>query len=91
MIYALEVKPTVQKKLRKLVERDPARYEIFVRKMRSILENPHRFKPLRGDMHGIRRVHIGGPFVLTYDIDEERQTVCLIDYDHHDNIYEKRR
>jgi len=34
-----------------------------------------------------RRVHVGGSFVLVYEIDEEEKTVTLFDFDHHDNIY----
>jgi mRNA-degrading endonuclease RelE of RelBE toxin-antitoxin system len=38
-------------------------------------------------MTGIFRVHIGKSFVLTYEILEEKRTVKLIDYNHHDKVY----
>jgi mRNA interferase RelE/StbE/toxin YoeB len=38
-------------------------------------------------MHGARRVHIDTSFVLTYEIDEGKRVVRLLDYDHHDKIY----
>jgi len=40
-------------------------------------------------MTGIRRVHIGKSFVLTFEILEKLKLVRLLDYDHHDNIYSK--
>ena len=55
--------------------------------MDKILENPYQFKPLTGNMKGIRRVHIGKSFVLTYEILENEKIVRLLDYDHHDKIY----
>ena len=61
--------------------------EIIDKKVLQILENPHHFKPLRGDMHGARRVHIDKSFVLVYEIDEEKKTVIVLDYNHHDKIY----
>ncbi len=39
-------------------------------------------------MHGARRVHIGKSFVLIYEIDERSKSVKLLDYEHHDVIYE---
>ena len=32
-------------------------------------------------------VHVGGSFVLIYEINEEKSIVTLVDFDHHDNIY----
>ena len=34
------------------------------------------------------RVHIYKSFVLVYVIDEKEKIIELLDYDHHDNIYE---
>jgi len=34
-----------------------------------------------------RRVHVGGPFVLVYEVNEKEKIVTLFDFDHHDNIY----
>ena len=53
----------------------------------DILADPYRFKPLRRPMQNKRRVHVGGPFVLIYGIDEKEQLVTLLDFGHHDNIY----
>ena len=87
MSYILEIPEHLDKIFSKLVKKDRKQLEIINKKIDQILENPSHFKPLRGDMHGARRVHIDKSFVLTYEIDEESNVVRLLDYDHHDNIY----
>ena len=58
------------------------------RKVQDILVDPYRFKPLRKPMENKRRVHVGGSFVLVYEVDEKEKLVTLLDFDHHDNVYE---
>mgnify|MGYP001581927603 CR=1 FL=1 len=86
-MYSVSSKPNVDKIFEKLKKKNPKQLKIIYKKIEEILENPYHFKPLRGDMHGARRVHIDKSFVLTYEIDEKLKTVTLLDYDHHDNIY----
>ena len=86
-MYSLESKPDVDKIFFKLSKKNPKQMEIITKKIKQILENPYHFKPLRGDMHGARRVHIDKSFVLTYEIAENKKIITLLDYDHHDNIY----
>jgi len=73
--------------LLKLAKKNRKQLEIIQKKIKEILENPQHYKPLRGDMHGARRVHIDKSFVLTFEIDETNNRVRLLDYDHHDRIY----
>lgn len=87
MGYALEVSREADEIFAKLKKRDRKRLEIINKKVLQILADPNRFKPLRGDMHGARRVHIDKSFVLTYEVDEHRKVVRLLDFDHHDKIY----
>lgn len=86
-MYSLATKPDIDKIFSILKKKNPIQLKIIYKKIEQILENPYHFKPLRGDMHGARRVHIGKSFVLTYEIDEKNKIVTLLDYDHHDNIY----
>jgi len=88
MSYSLYIPDHLDKIFSKLAHRDKTQLEAINKKIKQILENPHHFKPLRGAMKGERRVHIES-FVLTYEIDEQNKVVRLLDYDHHDNIYEK--
>jgi len=85
-MYLISTKPNVDKIFFKLSKKNQKQMQIIADKIQQIAENPHHFKPLKGDMSGSRRVHFGH-FALTYEIDEEKQTVIILDYDHHDNIY----
>jgi len=87
MEYASEVSEVADRKFKKLVRKNRGQLEIIHKKIQQILQNPHHFKPLRGDMHGARRVHIDSSFVLLYEIDDKRKVVRILDYDHHDVVW----
>ncbi len=86
-MYKLAVKETLDKKFKKLQKKDKEMLQLISRKVQDILEDPFRFKPLRKPLQNKRRVHIGGSFVLIYEINEEGRIVTLLDFDHHDNVY----
>jgi YafQ family addiction module toxin component len=86
-MYLLDTKPIVDKAFSRLSKKNPKQLQIIFAKVEQIVKNPYHFKPLRGDMHGARRVHIDKSFVLTYEIDEENKIITILDYDHHDKIY----
>jgi addiction module RelE/StbE family toxin len=86
--YSLEIGEKLAKTFRILRERDKKQAEILKRKIGQILENPFQGKPLHFPMTGYWRVHVRN-FVLVYKILEREKIVCLIDYDHHDRVYEK--
>ncbi len=86
MSYHIEISEEADKKFTKQKKKDRQQLININKKIKQILDNPYHFKPLRGDMHGARRVHIGS-FVLTYEILEEKKTIRILDYDHHDKIY----
>ena len=87
MEYILDISEEADKKFAKLKNKSKKQLEIIDKKIKQILKNPYHFKPLRGDMHGSRRVHIDKSFVLIYEIDENKKVVRILDYDHHDKIY----
>ncbi|MFH1224988.1 MAG: type II toxin-antitoxin system RelE/ParE family toxin [Candidatus Diapherotrites archaeon] len=87
MPYSLETRGHVERIFEKIAKKDPVQEEAVKKKIRQILEDPHRFKPLRKPMQGKRRVHAFGPFVLVYSVLEKEKKVIIEDYDHHDNIY----
>ena len=88
MTYSLDIQEKAYKIFKKLEKRNKKQLEIINKKVKEILENPEHYKPLKGDMKGSRRVHIDKSFVLVYGIDYENMVVKILDYDHHDNIYE---
>jgi YafQ family addiction module toxin component len=86
-MYKLEIKPTADRAFKKLAKKDKEQLRRVDKKIQEILQNPYHFKPLRYPLNGSRRVHVGS-FVITYEIDERIETVVILDYDHHDNIYQ---
>ncbi len=90
MMYEDKYSDEIVKKLAKLKKKDTNHYYIIRKKMDWILENPkHNYKFLSHDMKGMQRIHIG-PFVLTFVIDHHDKIISFEDYDHHDNIYNKK-
>jgi YafQ family addiction module toxin component len=86
-MYRLAIKEKLDKKFKKLQKKDKEMLRLIERKVQEVLENPYRFKPLRKPLQNKRRVHIGGAFVLVYEVNEEEKMVTLIEFDHHDNVY----
>lgn len=87
MEYSLAISNEADEKFKKLSKKNKKQLGIIHKKVQQILNNPYHFKPLRGDMHGARRAHIGKSFVLTYEVHEKEKVVRILDYDHHDKIY----
>jgi len=85
-MYTLETRGHVDKIFKKLTKRNPSQMEIIGKKIEEIVEDPHRFKPMHFPLAGMRRAHIGS-FVILFSIDEQRKTVILEDYAHHDRVY----
>ena len=87
-MYQLAIKEGLDKKFKKLQQKNKELLRLINRKVQDILVDPHRFRPLRKPLQNKRRVHVGGVFVLVYEVDEGEKLVTLLDFDHHDNIYE---
>ncbi len=85
-MYALEIRESLDKTFEKLSKKDKTSFEYLNKKIKEILENPYHFKPLRKPMQNFRRAHVGN-FVLIYSVDENRKTVILEKYEHHDKVY----
>ncbi|MEK6953865.1 MAG: type II toxin-antitoxin system mRNA interferase toxin, RelE/StbE family [Candidatus Micrarchaeota archaeon] len=87
MKYSLVIGDKADRIFKKMEKKDRQRLKMVNRKVDEILQNPIHYKPLRGDLHGARRVHIDRSFVLIFEVDEKNQIVKLLDFDHHDDIY----
>jgi mRNA interferase RelE/StbE len=87
-MFRLAVKESLDKKLKKLQKKDKELLIFVEKKVQEILLDPYRFKPLKKPLQNKRRVHVGGSFVLIYEINERAELVTLDDFDHHDNIYQ---
>ena len=80
---------TSDKIFKKLARKNPKQMEVISNKIQEILQDPHVFKPMHFPLAGKRRVHFDS-FVLLFSIDEQRKTVILEDYEHHDKIYKRK-
>lgn len=85
--YVLVVPREFERILKSLKKRGNLFKQLDV-KIAKILDGPELGKPLRNVLRNCRRVHIGS-YVLIYEINQ--QEIRLLDFDHHDNIYKKRR
>lgn len=87
MAYELEMRETVARLLEKIAKKDGAQTDAIKRKIREILADPYKFKPLKAPLQGYRRVHVMRSFVLVYSINEARKTITIERYKHHDEVY----
>ncbi|MCJ7685448.1 MAG: type II toxin-antitoxin system RelE/ParE family toxin [Desulfobacteraceae bacterium] len=86
-MHKLAIRESLDGKLKKLGKKDSELLVLIGKKVKEILKDPYRFKPLKKPLQNKRRVHVGGSFVLIYGIAEKQNIVTLVDFDHHDRIY----
>ncbi len=87
--YSLFISPECRKDIRKLTRKNLHLQNILEKKIKDILDNPTRFKPLRNELAGYYRVHIMTSFVLIFTVDTEERTVSLVHFSHHDDAYKR--
>ena len=79
--------------LKKLRKKNPERVGIIYKKVHQIIETDEgtieHYKNLRHGLSDRKRVHIDSSFVLTFHYDKSRKFILFLDFDHHDNIYER--
>ncbi len=86
-MYFFENSKRLDKKLLKLSKKSPNRYFVLKNKIIEIISDPKKYKNLRGDKFGLKRVHIDSHFVLTFRINHFEKKVYFEDFYHHDKIY----
>jgi YafQ family addiction module toxin component len=85
--WSLEVSPEFKRDYRKRCAKDVGFREAVDKKVAQIRENPMHYKPLRKPLHGLRRVHVMGSFVLVFEPVAGRKVVRLLRLAHHDEAY----
>ena len=85
--YVLALSPHFERVLKSLKRKNPTVLRELENHIAKILREPTLGKPLRHALRNYRRVHVGGSFVLLYEI--ATKEVRLLDFDHHDRIYKK--
>lgn len=76
-------------KLIRLCKRDKVTYDALMGKIDEILncEDVNHYKNLKNPLQDLKRVHIRGPFVMTFKYLEPENKIVFYDFDHHDKIY----
>lgn len=87
MDWSLEASPEFAKDYRSHCGKNAAFRATVDKKVAQILRNPLHYKPLRAPLQGVRRVHVGGSFVLLFEPDAKRSVVRLLKLAHHDAAY----
>ena len=84
-----EIKPELEKILKKLHKKDPVAYEAIMKKIEEVItcSDIEHYKNLSGSMKDRKRVHIASHFVLIFSYDPTNGFVSFLDYDHHDTVY----
>jgi mRNA-degrading endonuclease RelE of RelBE toxin-antitoxin system len=83
------IEDNLKAKLIRLCRRDNATYEALMGKIDEILncKDVNHYKNLRKPLQDLKRVHIRGPFVLTFKYLKSDNKIVFYDFDHHDRIY----
>ena len=94
-MYDIDFDPEFQLILDDLEKENPKKYNNVIKKiadMASGLEwSPDHYKNLEYPLNQFKRVHVNTHFVLIFKVNKNTHEVLFIDYDHHDNIYKKKR
>ena len=83
--YSIEFSKNLERKLEKIQKKNRKQFEMIIKKVREIKQNPEHYKPLRYDLKDFREVHIDKSFVLIYEI--KGKIIIFQDFDHHDRIF----
>jgi YafQ family addiction module toxin component len=73
----------------------PDKHDSIIKKIKQVAEklewSPKHYKNLKYPLNKYRRTHVNTPYVLVFRVNEHECSVLFVDYDHHDNIYKKKR
>ncbi|WP_157860386.1 type II toxin-antitoxin system RelE family toxin [Methanosarcina acetivorans] len=89
MPYDLFILPSCKKEIDKACKNNTLLKESLSKKIQEICESPFHYKPLRNELHGMRRVHILKSFVLIFNVDENKKSVTLVSFSHYDTAYSR--
>ncbi len=83
------VEGKLRKTMGKLSKKDPSMFDDLPEKIDEIItcKNIDHYKNLRKPLQHLKRVHIKGPFILTFRHIESEDKVIFYDFDHHNRVY----
>ncbi len=83
--YKLEFDKRILSKLKKLEKHERV---LLFKLIAKILEDPHKGKPLRYSLKGLRRV-VFKHYRVIYKVLEDEQSVFIVEFEHRGNVYRK--
>ena len=85
------IEENLKKSLERLIKKDRETYNALMRKMQEILtsKDVNHYKNLRKPLQHLKRVHIRGPFVLTFKHIQSEDKIMFYDFNNHDKIYRR--
>jgi len=89
-MYNCEINPELRQILNKLSKKDKSTYEQVLKKIDEVANcsDVEHYKNLMHEMKDRKRVHIGNS-VLVFKYIRSENKIYFVDFDHHDNIYER--
>jgi YafQ family addiction module toxin component len=88
-MYNIEINPSCLRDIEKLCRKNRVLKKVLEKKMNEIVHNPGRYKPLKYDLAGEKRVHIMKNFVLRFEVNETLKIVRFLFFGHHDEAYRR--
>ena len=93
MIFQFNLSDELKEKIRKIAKKNRTMAIAINKKIREIVssspEGIERYKDLRFDLKGLKRVHVLTHFVLTFRVFKKDNFILFEDFDHHDKIYKR--
>ena len=88
MVYKIRyLKPHFEDIIKKLKKKDRNLYTRLMKKIDLVVQSPYTVGHiLHGDLKGLWDTHVENS-VLIYHIDDRRNTVTFVYFDHHDRVF----
>lgn len=90
-MFDFDLSDKLKLKIRKLMKKNKEKAFIINKKIKEIINNDSktidRYKNLKYGLSNMKRVHIDKHFVLTFEVDKEKNFILFEDFDHYDNVY----
>jgi len=89
-MYNYEIRPNLQKIIKKLFKKDNKTRERIIKKIEEIINanSIEHYKNLRHGLKNFKRIQIKEK-VLIFSFNKSTNTIIFEDFDHHDKIYLK--
>jgi len=95
MPFSFDLSDELKVKIRVLAKKDKKTAEIINKKIKQIANSDgttiEHYKNLRYELKEYKRAHISKSFVLMFKVFKKENFILFDRFDHHDNIYKKRK